>query len=129
MQNTITRAECPVCKGNNIHPVFDVEDYTVSHERFQVWQCDECTARFTQNIPSENFIGRYYQSSDYVSHSDTKAGLINRLYHLVRNYTLQTKRKLVEKVAGFESGNLLDVGAGTGAFAFTMKQARWKVTG
>lgn len=129
MPNFIKRNECPVCKSTAIHPVFDAEDYTVSHEKFPIWQCDECTVRFTQNVPSEDFIGRYYQSSDYVSHSDTKSGLINRLYHIVRNYTLQNKKKLVQKVTNLEKGTLLDVGAGTGAFVSTMQQAGWKVSG
>ncbi len=129
MQNIIKRSDCPACNSNSIHPVLEAEDFTVSHEKFSVWQCDNCTLRFTQNVPAENAIGRYYQSSDYVSHSDTKSGLINRLYHIVRNYTLQTKRKLVQKVTGIEKGSLLDIGAGTGAFAFTMQQAGWQVKG
>ena len=73
-------------------------------------------------------IGSYYQSANYVSHSDTAKGLINRLYHIVRNYTLGSKRKLIQKITGKETGALLDVGAGTGAFSNTMQQAGWKLT-
>ena len=73
-------------------------------------------------------IGSYYQSANYVSHSDTAKGLINRLYHIVRNYTLGSKRKLIQKITGKETGALLDVGAGTGAFSNAMQQAGWKLT-
>jgi len=110
-------------------PVLHAKDNTVSGEIFEIWHCGACTARFTQNIPASGEIGRYYQAEAYVSHTDTKKGLVNRLYHIVRNRTLQTKRILVEKVTGLKTGALLDVGAGTGAFAAAMQQAGWAVTG
>ncbi|HRI22366.1 MAG TPA: class I SAM-dependent methyltransferase [Panacibacter sp.] len=101
----------------------------MSKEIFSIWHCNDCTGRFTQNIPAGDAIGPYYQSADYISHSDTKKGFINRVYHIVRNYTLQSKRKLIEKVAQKNNDLLLDVGAGTGAFADTMQLAGWNVTG
>lgn len=110
-------------------PVLQVKDHTVSKEVFSIWHCSNCTARFTQDVPVAAEIGKYYQAEAYVSHTDTKKGLVNRLYHLVRNYTLQTKRKLVQKAANLPKGSLLDVGAGTGAFATAMQQANWAVTG
>jgi SAM-dependent methyltransferase len=118
-----------VCNGTNIVPVLHVKDHTVSGEIFEVWHCTACTARFTQKVPAGSDIGRYYQAEAYVSHTDTKKGLVNRLYHAVRNYTLQTKRKLLEKATGLTKGALLDVGAGTGAFSAAMQQAGWAVTG
>ena len=110
-------------------PVLQVKDYTVSKEIFGVWHCSNCTARFTHNVPVAAEIGKYYRAEAYVSHTDTKKGLINRLYHTVRNYTLQTKRALVQKTTGLQKGSLLDVGAGTGAFAAIMQNKGWAVTG
>jgi len=110
-------------------PVLQVKDYTVSKEIFTVCHCAACTARFTQNVPVAAEIGKYYQAEAYVSHTDTKKGLVNRLYHIVRNYTLQSKKRLVQKAAGLAKGSLLDVGAGTGAFAATMQNSGWDVTG
>lgn len=129
MNETITYQACPCCGGAAISPVLEAEDYTVSHERFAIWECGSCTARFTQQVPEAASIGRYYQSTGYVSHSETRKGLINRLYHIVRNYTLQSKKKLVQSETGKDTGVLLDVGAGTGAFAATMKKNGWEVTG
>jgi 2-polyprenyl-3-methyl-5-hydroxy-6-metoxy-1,4-benzoquinol methylase len=113
----------------DIHKVLDIQDFTVSNEIFEVWHCDHCSFRFTQNIPSENSIGPYYQSANYVSHSDTQEGFIHKCYHLIRNYTLQVKRRLIQSTTGKEIGDLLDVGAGTGAFSKIMKNAGWSVTG
>jgi 2-polyprenyl-3-methyl-5-hydroxy-6-metoxy-1,4-benzoquinol methylase len=129
MNGLIKYSKCPGCGSGNIVKALQAKDFTLSGEVFEIWQCDDCTLRFTQNIPDQNRIGKYYQSHDYVSHSDTKKGFINQLYHIVRNHTLQSKRKLIEEVAVNEKGNLLDVGAGTGAFANTMKLAGWNVTG
>ncbi|MDP1842906.1 MAG: class I SAM-dependent methyltransferase [Sediminibacterium sp.] len=120
---------CPACNAEQIHPALSAIDYTVSKQPFAIWHCDGCSFRFTQDIPDINAIGSYYQSNSYVSHSDTKEGLINQLYHLVRNYTLGTKSRLIQRVTGLSAGTILDIGAGTGAFANAMQAKAWKVTG
>lgn len=128
MNSTIHHNSCPVCKSEQISKVLTAKDYTVSNEDYEIWHCQDCTFRFTQNIPSAEHIGRYYQSSNYVSHSNSDKGIINKLYHAVRKYTLQSKLKLVQQFTQKQTGSLLDVGAGTGYFAATMQQAGWKVT-
>lgn len=120
---------CICCGSAAISRVFTCTDYTVSKEQFEIWKCGSCTFRFTQNVPSADYIGSYYQSSEYVSHSDTKKGLVNSLYHVIRGFTLKTKRKLITEVTGLKQGQLLDIGAGTGAFANEMQQAGWNVLG
>jgi 2-polyprenyl-3-methyl-5-hydroxy-6-metoxy-1,4-benzoquinol methylase len=124
----VTYENCPLCGSGNIHFVLNAQDHTVSGEVFEVWECGECTARFTQNVPEADNIGRYYQSENYISHSNTSEGLVNKLYHQVRKITLTQKRKLVQKVTGLQKGNLLDIGAGTGLFAEAMRGAGWNVT-
>ncbi len=120
---------CPVCGSKNILPVLSVKDYTVSLEHFEIWECKRCTLRFTQNIPDQDEISPYYQSENYISHSNTNKGFVNKLYHLVRKRTLHQKKNLVIKTTGIINGSILDMGCGTGAFLNTMKQANWKVTG
>jgi 2-polyprenyl-3-methyl-5-hydroxy-6-metoxy-1,4-benzoquinol methylase len=120
---------CPVCGSAGISKVFNVKDNTVSQEYFEIYHCSNCQARFTQNAPGESGISRYYKSEDYISHTDTSKGLINRLYRFVRNYSLSQKRALVEKATALKNGWLLDVGSGTGHFATAMQKAGWKVTG
>ncbi len=120
---------CPLCENEQISQVLAAADYTVSHEIFEIWECSNCTFRFTQNIPFAEEIGRYYQSENYISHSDIASGFINKLYHQVRKRTLVQKKKLVQKMTGMTSGSILDVGCGTGAFLHTMKEAGWQVTG
>lgn len=120
---------CPVCKNDSIQPALKATDHTVSQEEFSIWHCNTCTARFTQDVPGQDDIGSYYASADYISHSDTREGIINNLYHLVRKRTLASKRKLVVKQTGVDKGRILDIGCGTGAFLDTMKKAGWTITG
>ena len=120
---------CPVCKSGYINTSFAATDFTVSKEQFIICECVTCTLRFTQDVPEQASIGQYYQSNQYISHSDSKKGVIHKLYHRVRGITLTLKRKLVEKNASVSKGNLLDIGSGTGAFLNAMKLAGWTVTG
>lgn len=120
---------CPVCKSELIREQLTAKDHTVSKENFSIWQCNACTARFTQDVPEQDAIGVYYASENYISHSDTKKGIINSLYHLVRKRTLGAKRRLVINETGIMQGRILDIGCGTGAFLQTMQEAAWEITG
>lgn len=120
---------CPVCGSTNTKNILEAKDFTVSAEKFQIWECQECTTRFTWQAPDENHIARYYQSKNYISHSDTSKGLVNKLYHIIRRISLRQKKKYIEKYTGKQTGNILDIGCGTGTFLHLMNQSGWKVTG
>lgn len=74
-------------------------------------------------------IGNYYKAEAYVSHTDSKKGLINTAYHIVRNHTLRSKLNMVQRETGISKGLILDIGAGTGAFLQKMKEAGWQALG
>ena len=80
-------------------------------------------------MPDAAAIGHYYRSEDYISHTNTNKGLINRLYHIARDQTLSDKYRLILSATRIQQGKLLDIGAGTGAFVTHMKQRGWEVTG
>ena len=81
----------------------------------------------TQNAPVEAEIGKYYETPDYISHSDTQKGLMNRVYHWVRQYMLSQKARLVKQASKMPKGTILDYGTGTGYFANTMVRKGWTV--
>ena len=119
---------CPVCNSASIKPALTVKDHSVSKETFSIWECSNCSLRFTQDVPDESSIGRYYQSEDYISHSNTSQGLVNQIYKKVRNHTLNQKADLIISHTT-KKGNILDMGAGIGAFLNTMKNRGWKISG
>lgn len=120
---------CPITGTTNTQEVFQVKDFTVTGEFFSVYQTKGFKYRFTHSVPSPDEIGRYYESEDYVSHSEKKVGLINRLFHWARLYTMWYKKRAVQKNTRKKEGNLLDYGCGTGDFLLTMKRAGWQVSG
>lgn len=118
---------CPVCNHTEFKPHLKAKDHTVSGEWFSILSCQSCGFLFTQDIPGPDEIGRYYQSENYVSHTDTKKNLFFRIYAQVRNYTLRQKRNLITGLNP-PTRDLLDVGSGTGYFPAEMKKAGWKIT-
>jgi SAM-dependent methyltransferase len=122
-------SQCPVCSGTSISPLLTTRDHTVSGEEFTIWQCADCTLRFTQDVPDEVAIGPYYKAEAYISHTNTSRGLINNLYQKVRNLTMKQKASTIASETGLSTGRLLDVGCGTGAFLNAMKREGWQITG
>ncbi len=129
---------CPICKGQKFKPFLLCTDFTVSRETFQIVECESCNFHFTNPRPNEIEITRYYQSEDYISHTGTSKGLVNRIYLLVRKYTLAKKLQLVleenfrgnsSKLKNLDSLALMDYGCGTGEFLKTCKDAGIETTG
>ncbi len=125
--NKLHLVECPLCGGEQLHKFLVCKDHYATGENFAILECDNCGFRMTQDAPVEAEIGRYYESPDYISHSNTHKGLMNRVYHYVRAYMLRKKAKLVENASGKKSGRILDIGTGTGYFSQTMKTRGWQV--
>lgn len=118
---------CPVCDSNQLAPFMKCVDHTVSRETFQIVACESCGFKFTNPRPEADKLGPYYKSEEYVSHSNTKKGFINSTYQMVRKYTLLKKLQLISKY--FKTGNILDIGCGTGEFLNTCKAAKWNTIG
>ncbi len=119
--------QCPACNSNNIIYFLTTEDYLVSHEKFSIYDCQNCHLRFTYPRPDHDQLARYYDSEEYISHTDANSSLINRVYKIARRFTLRGKRKLLEKICA--QHQLLDVGCGTGHFISYCKRYGWNVNG
>ena len=118
---------CPVCGGAHLKRVMTCTDFYASGEQFELYSCEDCGFTFTQGVPVEAEIGKYYETPDYISHTDTRKGAMNNIYHYVRSYMLGRKARLVAKEAHRKTGRLLDIGTGTGYFSDTMVRRGWKV--
>lgn len=115
----ITYTHCELCGSENLAKFIDLKDYSISQEDYEIWNCADCDFHFTQHVPNQEFIAPYYKSEDYISHSDTKKGIVNNLYHRVRQIMLDRKYKLVDFYS--QGGTLLDYGSGTGYFPAYVK--------
>lgn len=103
-----------------------VKDFSVSKETFELQYDPEYDLFKTVPVPTD--LNKYYQSEDYISHTDAKRSLFERIYHLVKQYTLSQKERLILSYTK-KKGNLLDIGAGTGDFLSFAKNKNWKVVG
>ena len=92
--------KCPVCGGESQRAFLEAEDHNVSGDQFKIVECGACYFRFTNPIPTEETIGEYYKSENYVSHSGTKKGFVNKVYHIVRNRAIRQKQNLASKCFG-----------------------------
>jgi 2-polyprenyl-3-methyl-5-hydroxy-6-metoxy-1,4-benzoquinol methylase len=118
---------CPICDGTHFSFWRKGIDHNVSGNLFTIVECTSCDFRFTNPRPTEKTIGNYYKSENYVSHSGTKKGIVNKIYHLVRNRSIIKKEQLISSLS--TSKNMLDVGCGTADFLSHCKNKGWQVTG
>lgn len=125
MLTTITN--CPVCNGQDFGKKRAVKDHSISKEVFNIDTCITCGFQFTNPIPTKDTIGIYYESQDYISHSDTNKGIVNKLYHWVRKRSNQSKIALVN--AQSKTKKILDIGCGTGYFLKACQEVGWEVEG
>lgn len=110
-----------------IKPFLSGKDYFLSGEAFEIAKCGNCGFRFTNPRPLTEELGKYYQSADYISHSDTSKGIFAGVYQKVRKYTLGRKFNLVNQ---FQSkGKILDIGCATGQFLHHMAKHGWETVG
>jgi 2-polyprenyl-3-methyl-5-hydroxy-6-metoxy-1,4-benzoquinol methylase len=122
-----TLLNCPVCNSTNLRTHIEARDHFLSRENFSISECGECGLMFTNPRPEDADLSRYYQSEDYISHSNTNKGIVSKLYKAVRNLTLSSKEKLVRSFVS--RGTLLDYGCGSGHFIAHCQTRDWKVYG
>lgn len=120
--------KCPLCNSKEIKNLIICKDYLVSGESFAINQCENCDFKFTNPRPEDAELGKYYQSEEYLSHTNKVKSLKHLIYKTVRNYTLKRKLSLVNSLSKMD-GNLLDVGCGTGEFLQLCSGSEWNTEG
>lgn len=101
------------------------KDHLVTGEEFDLVKMQDSEILKTEPVP-EN-LAKYYESKEYISHTDSSKNLQDKIYHWVKNFMLLQKLKWINEFR--EPGNILDIGAGTGDFLETAKLKNWKVSG
>ena len=105
-----------------------VKDYSVSQETFDLYHDEELDMLITHPKPSLENLGRYYESVDYISHTDSKRSLFEKCYHFIKSIALKNKLSLVNSLQPSQ-GSILDIGAGTGDFLSVVKENGWITIG
>ncbi len=118
---------CPICQSKEFDYKITCTDFTVSKEQFNIVSCKECNFYITYPCPDEKEISKYYESENYIPHSDKKTTIFDKIYHLVRNYMVKYKTNLIKKYV--PHGTILDFGCGTGYFMEECKKIGFNTIG
>ncbi|WP_439128588.1 class I SAM-dependent methyltransferase [Polaribacter sp.] len=110
----------------NLKPFLSCKDYTVSGKNFQVNINQEYEMLVTTPVPEK--LEDFYESENYISHTDSKKSVLDKVYQKVKNITLQQKLKLINSF-NTPQKNILDVGAGTGDFLKYCSNNNWNILG
>lgn len=110
---------CPICESKSFLPVLTLKDYSISKEDFKIVKCTTCHFLLTNPRPADDELSKYYESEDYISHSGTRKGIINKLYHYIQRINLKLKYKTYSKYV--PRGTWMDYGAGNGAYLDFLK--------
>lgn len=111
---------------NNVY--LKVKDHSVTGEEFTLLLDKDLQLLKTHPQPDANALGKYYESEDYISHTDSKRTLFEKAYHIIKQKALRDKVNILNDIHPAK-GNLLDIGAGTGDFLIQAKKAGWAITG
>lgn len=92
-----------------------IKDYSVSGKSFQL-KYDADNELYQTLFSDWEHLNDYYQSENYISHTDGKRNPIEKIYQIVKQYTIKTKWDLIKKHQNKDKINVLDIGCGTGDF-------------
>lgn len=109
-------------------PYLTCEDYTVSNKKFDLMYNTQYKMLETFPKPEGKELAAYYESSEYISHTDSTKSIVDKVYHIVKKYALHNKLKLINSFQTDEK-NVLDVGCGTGDFLLKCGNNGWNVVG
>jgi 2-polyprenyl-3-methyl-5-hydroxy-6-metoxy-1,4-benzoquinol methylase len=101
-------------------------DFCISGESFELHWDSNLDMLVTK--PQPDNLARYYESEDYISHTDAQNSFTDRLYQAVKRKNLKNKIQLIDNQED-KGKSLLDIGAGTGDFLVTAKKAGYTVAG
>ncbi len=102
------------------------KDFTLSGETFQLLHDSQRDMLITDPQPKD--LSKYYESEDYISHTDSAESWVDKVYQFVKQFNLRSKLSLINANSSGDK-SLLDIGAGTGDFLAFSKSRGWKVVG
>lgn len=102
------------------------KDFTLSGETFELLHDSKRDMLITYPQPED--LSKYYESDDYISHTDSAVSWVDKVYQFVKQLNLRSKLSLINSHLSGDKF-LLDIGAGTGDFLAFSQSKGWKVVG
>ncbi|WP_313374668.1 class I SAM-dependent methyltransferase [Chishuiella sp.] len=121
-----TYIENPSYEGFSGIKKLDLKDYFLTQENFELYEDSETGVLFTNPQPLKT-LDKYYESKNYISHTDGKKTIFERFYQVAKTINLNNKFNLINDVA--KGKKILDYGCGVGDFLELMQQKGYDVLG
>ena len=112
---------------SNTNHFLNVKDYSVSQETFELLYDETLDMLITHPQPSLEKLPSYYESVNYISHTDGNKTVFEKMYQFVKGIALKNKLKLINTQSS--KGRILDIGAGVGDFLQVAKNDGWQTIG
>lgn len=112
---------------SNTKHFLNVKDHSVSQETFELLYDESLDMLITHPQPSLEKLPSYYESVDYISHTDGNKSVFEKMYQFVKGIALKNKLKLINTQSS--KGRILDIGAGVGDFLQVAKNDGWETIG
>lgn len=112
---------------SNTKHFLNVKDYSVSQETFELLYVQDLDMLITNPQPSLEKLPSYYESINYISHTDGNKSFFEKIYQFVKSIALKNKLKLINSQS--KKGRILDIGAGVGDFLAIAQNDGWQAFG
>ena len=121
-----TSQENPSFEGFSGVKKLSLKDYFLTGENFEIYEDSKTGVLYTLPQPIEN-LGKYYESKNYISHTDGKKSVFERFYQIAKSINLNDKLNLINKIA--KGKKILDYGCGVGDFLEHLQKNGYDVLG
>ena len=123
-----TISSCPICGNKTFQTKLTCIDHTVTKEQFNIQSCTRCNFYLTNPQPSQDQLGKYYESPKYISHASKSRSIVDIIYRISRRFTINWKIRIVTHNSKSVK-SLLDYGCGTGDFLEALSKKQIEVSG
>ncbi|SMC31900.1 class I SAM-dependent methyltransferase [Moheibacter sediminis] len=106
--------------------ILELKDYFLTQEGFVLRKNPEFGFLETYPQPLEN-LNKYYESKDYISHSDSNKSISDKTYQLIKVINIRHKFSMLGNIK--KGAKILDYGCGTGDFLAFAKSKDLDVLG
>ena len=93
-----TLLENPSIEGFSGIKKLELKDYFLTGEKFELYEDSKTKVLYTLPQPIQN-LGKYYESKNYISHTDGNKSLFEKMYQFVKTIALKNKLEQAEKDA------------------------------
>ncbi len=128
MDDSLLKQQEPYANEKDLTLFLNCVDHTVSRETFSLLLDSKTDLLVTSPRPALDKLSSYYESEEYISHTDSSRSMMDKVYQMIKNYSVKKKLRMINKLSNTK-GRILDIGCGTGDLLASCESNGWKING